>query len=56
VITHAQHHAIVQALAAGEGGRANALMCKHANWAKQGLTIILERREDIPGAHLIATR
>ena len=56
VITHAQHHAIVQALEAGEGSRANALMREHANWAKQGLTIILERRQDIPGAHLIAVR
>jgi GntR family transcriptional regulator of vanillate catabolism len=54
VVSHAQHHAIVNALAAGEGGRANALMREHSNLAKQALTIVMERRDSIPGAHLVA--
>jgi GntR family transcriptional regulator of vanillate catabolism len=54
VVSHAQHHAIVNALAAGEGGRANALMREHSNLAKQALTIVMERRDTIPGAHLVA--
>jgi GntR family transcriptional regulator of vanillate catabolism len=54
VVSHAQHHAIVNALAAGEGGRANALMREHSNLAKQALTIVMERRDMIPGAHLVA--
>lgn len=54
VISHGQHHAIVDAIKNGEGARANALMREHANWAKQALTIVLEKRNRIPGAHLVA--
>jgi GntR family transcriptional regulator of vanillate catabolism len=54
VVSHAQHHAIVDALDAGEAPRAGALMREHSNLAKKTLTIVLQRRENIPGAHLVA--
>jgi|tagenome__1003787_1003787.scaffolds.fasta_scaffold20021924_1 GntR family transcriptional regulator of vanillate catabolism len=54
VVSHAQHHAIVEALDAGEAPRAGALMREHSNLAKKTLTIVLQRRENIPGAHLVA--
>jgi len=53
-VSHAQHHSIVDAMDAGEAPRAGALMREHSNLAKQTLTIVLQRREKIPGAHLVA--
>ena len=54
VVSHAQHHAIVLAMEAGESARACALMREHSNLAKQQLTGVLERRDKIRGAHLLA--
>lgn len=54
IVSHSQHHAIVEAMDAGESSRVNALMREHSNLAKQQLTAVLERRDKIPGAHLLA--
>jgi GntR family transcriptional regulator, vanillate catabolism transcriptional regulator len=54
IVSHAQHHAIVEAMDAGEAPRAGALMREHSNLAKQALTTVLQRQDKIPGAHLVA--
>lgn len=56
VVSQSHHHAIVQALEACDSGRARALMREHSNLAKQTLTVLLERRGSIPGAHLVAAQ
>jgi GntR family transcriptional regulator, vanillate catabolism transcriptional regulator len=53
LVAHTQHHAIVEALESGQGGRAYALMREHSSLAKHALTIVLDRRNKIPGAHLL---
>jgi GntR family transcriptional regulator, vanillate catabolism transcriptional regulator len=55
VVAQSQHHAIVEAIEAGEAGRAFALMREHSNLAKQALTVIMNRRDQIPGAHLVTS-
>ncbi len=54
LLAHTQHHDIVEAISTGDGVRAHALMRDHSNHAKHFLTILLERRDKIPGAHLVA--
>jgi GntR family transcriptional regulator, vanillate catabolism transcriptional regulator len=56
IVSHMQHHAIVHALDAGEGARASSLMREHSNLAKQALTMVIEKRDTIPGAHLVVAR
>ena len=56
IVSHMQHHAIVYALDAGESARASSLMREHSNLAKQALTVVIEKRDSIPGAHLVAAR
>jgi GntR family transcriptional regulator, vanillate catabolism transcriptional regulator len=56
IVSHMQHHAIVHALDASESARASSLMREHSNLAKQALTVVIEKRDSIPGAHLVAAR
>ena len=56
VIAHEQHRAVVEAIAAGEGSRAEALMREHARNAHTNLTVALAHQPSLhklPGAGLI---
>ena len=45
IIGHDQHHAILDALVAGEGGRAESIAREHANLAKRNLRAANHRKE-----------
>ncbi len=56
LVAHEQHRATLQALAAGEGGRAEALMREHARNAHANLAAALANQQALarlPGARLI---
>lgn len=55
-IAQHQHHSLHEAIAAGEGGRAEAIAREHARSAKRNLQIVLGRRDGergVPGLQLI---
>ena len=57
VIAHSQHRAIVEAIEAGEGTRAEAVAREHARQARLNLDVVLRHREvaaQAPGAALVA--
>lgn len=54
VFAHEQHHLLVEALAAGQGSRAEALAREHADVARRNLKLILEAGESIGPAALLA--
>lgn len=56
LVAHAQHHAVAEAIAAGQGARAEALMQEHARNAHRNLTEVLASQQALqrlPGARLI---
>jgi GntR family transcriptional regulator, vanillate catabolism transcriptional regulator len=56
IVAHAQHHAVAEAIAAGQGARAEALMQEHARNAHHNLTEVLASQQALqrlPGARLI---
>jgi GntR family transcriptional regulator of vanillate catabolism len=59
VVAQAQHRAVIDAIAAREGARAEALMREHARIARQNLSQALQSHrtlQQIPGAKLIRRR
>lgn len=59
VVAQAQHHAVLEAISAGEGARAESLMREHARVAQKNLSQTLASRQAllrVPGARLIRRR
>jgi len=59
MIAHEQHHALVEAIARGQGARAEALACEHARNAQRNLATVLashQRIRHVPGAMMIRRR
>jgi GntR family transcriptional regulator of vanillate catabolism len=59
VVAQAQHHAVLEAIAAHEGARAESLMREHARVAQRNLSETLASRQAlqrVPGARLIRRR
>jgi GntR family transcriptional regulator of vanillate catabolism len=56
LVAQHQHHALVDAIARREGGRADAIAREHARLARQNLDVALENRallERVPGSTLL---
>ena len=56
LVAQHQHHALIDAIAGGEGARADAIAQEHARIARQNLDIALENRqllEHLPGSTLL---
>lgn len=59
IVAHDQHHAVLDAIAAGESARAEALMQEHARHARHNLDEALTNHQTLrrlPGASLIRRR
>lgn len=55
-IAHDQHHSLLEAIEAGEGGRAEALAREHSRCAKRNLEIVLDHDQTgkrLPGLQLV---
>ena len=56
LVAQHQHHALIDAIAGGEGARADAIAQEHARLARQNLDIALENRQllqHLPGSTLL---
>ena len=56
LVAQHQHHALIDAIAGGEGARADAIAQEHARIARQNLDIALDNRqllEHLPGSTLL---
>jgi GntR family transcriptional regulator of vanillate catabolism len=56
IVAQHQHHALIDAIAAGHGARAEEVAREHARLSRQNLEHLLQRRElleQLPGARLV---